>query len=55
MPPSRKETVPVGAVVGGAVPGHAAGATVAVIVTVWPELDGLGALLRVTVADAVTV
>jgi hypothetical protein len=55
VPPSRIETVPVGTAVGGVVPGQAAGATITVMVTVWPELDGLGALLRVTVVDAVTI
>jgi hypothetical protein len=53
--PSKKKTVPVGSVEGGGCPEHAVAATAAVIVTVWPEFDGLGAVLTVMVEVPFTV
>ena len=47
--------MPVGVSEGVVPPGHDAGATVTVRVTVWPEFDGLGALLSVTVEGPLTV
>jgi hypothetical protein len=41
-------------VVGGGVPEHDKGATAAEMVTGWLKFDGLGVLLRVTVADPFT-
>jgi hypothetical protein len=53
--PSKKETVPVGG--GGVVVEPAQGelATVTDMVTVWPKFDGFGELVRVAVADPLTV